>query len=160
LLLRGLKTLSLRVRQQNATALAVARRLEKHPLVKSVYYPGLPSHPEYDIAVQQMEGFGGVISFILDTDLKGTGDFIDQVTIPYIGPSLGGVESLIEQVALMSYYELSTEEREEIGIKDSLIRLAVGIEDTGDLITDLEQALDHVFDKLSVSKENRTLVVA
>jgi cystathionine gamma-synthase len=96
----------------------------------------------------------------LNADLETTGQFIDHCTIPYIGPSLGGVESLIEQVALMSFYELSTEEREAIGIKDSLVRLAVGIEDTDDLVADLRQALDTVFDSLTVSSENQSLVAA
>jgi cystathionine gamma-synthase len=86
-----------------------------------------------------------VVSFELETDLEGTGRFIDHLQIPYIGPSLGGVESLVEQVALVSYYELSTEERAEIGISDSLIRLAVGIESAEDLLQDLAQALDKTF---------------
>ena len=158
LLIRGLKTLSLRVKQQNQTALTVAQFLENHPLVERVYYPGLASHPDHEIAAQQLAGFGGVVSFTLNADLETTGQFIDNCTIPYIGPSLGGVESLIEQVALMSFYELSTEEREAIGIKDSLVRLAVGIEDTDDLVADLRQALDTVFDSLTVSSENQSLV--
>jgi cystathionine gamma-synthase len=145
LLLRGLKTLELRVKRQNETADKIAHFLAKHPAVRRVYYPGLVSHPEYEIAVKQMEGFGGVVSFELETDLAGTGRFIDQLTIPYIGPSLGGVETLIEQVALVSYYELSTEERAAIGISDSLIRLAVGIESPDDLLADLAQALDKAF---------------
>jgi len=158
LLIRGLKTLALRVKQQNQTSLAVARFLESHPAVEKIYYPGLRSHPDYMIASAQMEGFGGVVSFTLKTDFEGTGAFIDKLTIPYIGPSLGGVESLIEQVACMSYYELSTEEREEIGIKDTLIRLAIGIEDTDDLIADLAQALDTVFDTATIPVDNPTLV--
>lgn len=159
LLIRGLKTLALRVRQQNQTGMAVAQFLQNHPAVKQVFYPGLPSHPDYHVASQQMSGYGGVISFILDTDLTGTGDFIDQLSIPYIGPSLGGVESLVEQVALMSYYELSTEEREAIGIKDSLVRLAVGIEDTADIIKDLAQALDTVFNVTTLPIQNGLFVM-
>ncbi len=158
LLIRGLKTLALRVGQQNRTGLAIAQFLESHPLVRNVCYPGLDSHPDYAIARSQMDAFGGVISFTLHTDFAGTGKFIDKLTIPYIGPSLGGVESLIEQVACMSYYELSTEERLEIGIEDTLIRLAVGIEDTDDLIADLSQALAVLFDKALISVENRALV--
>lgn len=145
LLIRGLKTLGLRVRQQNESGLKVGRFLESHPAVRRVFYPGLSSHPDHPVAAAQMDGFGGVVSFELDTDLAGTGRFIDQLTIPYIAPSLGGVESLVEQVALMSYYELSTEERAEIGISDSLVRLALGIEDPDDLIADLAQALDKTF---------------
>jgi cystathionine gamma-synthase len=158
LLIRGLKTLALRVKQQNQTALAVAQFLENHPAVERVYYPGLASHPDYDVACEQLAGFGGVISFTLKTNFAGTGRFIDQLTIPYIGPSLGGVESLIEQVACMSYYELSTEEREAIGIRDTLIRFAVGIEDTDDIIADLAQALDMVLDKTSILVENGALI--
>jgi cystathionine gamma-synthase len=145
LLLRGLKTLELRVLRQNETADKIAHFLAKHPAVRRVYYPGLVSHPDYQVAVEQMAAFGGVVSFELEADLKGTGRFIDQLQIPYIGPSLGGVESLVEQVALVSYYELSTEERAEIGISDSLVRLAVGIESAEDLLADLAQALDGTF---------------
>jgi cystathionine gamma-synthase len=145
LLLRGLKTLELRVRRQNDTADKIAHFLTKHPAVRRVYYPGLASHPDYEVASEQMSGFGGVVSFELETDLAGTGNFIDQLGIPYIGPSLGGVESLVEQVALVSYYELSSEERAEIGISDSLVRLAVGIESADDLLADLTQALDKSF---------------
>lgn len=145
LLLRGLKTLELRVQRQNETADKVAHFLAKHPAVRSVYYPGLLNHPDYEVATEQMSGFGGVVSFELETDLEGTGKFIDQLQIPYIGPSLGGVESLVEQVALVSYYELSSQERAEIGISDSLVRLAVGIESADDLLADLAQALDKAF---------------
>jgi cystathionine gamma-synthase len=145
LLLRGLKTLELRVQRQNETADKIAHFLAKHPAVRRVYYPGLVSHPDYEVAVEQMAGFGGVVSFELESDLEGTGRFIDALQIPYIGPSLGGVESLVEQVALVSYYELSSEERAEIGISDSLVRLAVGIESADDLLADLAQALDKTF---------------
>jgi len=145
LLLRGLKTLELRVQRHNDSADKIAHFLAKHPAVRRVYYPGLACHPDYDVAVEQMSAFGGVVSFELETDLEGTGRFIDQLQIPYIGPSLGGVESLVEQVALVSYYELSTEERAEIGISDSLDRLAVGIESADDLLADLAQALDKAF---------------
>jgi cystathionine gamma-synthase len=149
LLERGLKTLGLRVTQQNRTAQAVADYLEKHPKVARVWYPGLPSHPDHAVARQQMIGFGGVISFEIaslanEDPLNTTSRFIDAMTIPYIAPSLGGVESLIEQPALMSYYELSTEERLALGIKDNLVRFAVGIEDSGDILADLEQALAQV----------------
>lgn len=141
LLERGLKTLGIRVRQQNESALKVARYLENHPKIDRVYYPGLESHPDYAIAAHQMTGFGGVVSFEVAGDLQTTGDFIDRMTIPYIAPSLGGVESLIEQPALMSFYEKTTEERLALGIKDNLVRFAIGIEDADDLIDDLEQAL-------------------
>jgi len=145
LLLRGLKTLELRVQRQNETADQIAHFLAKHPAVRRVYYPGLVSHADYEVATEQMSGFGGVVSFELETDLEGTGHFVDQLQIPYIGPSLGGVESLVEQVALVSYYELSSEERAAIGISDSLVRLAIGIESVDDLLADLAQALDKAF---------------
>jgi cystathionine gamma-synthase len=145
LLLRGLKTLDLRVTRQNETGLKVARFMEGHPAVRRVYFPGLPSHPDHAIACEQMSGHGGVISFELDADLEATGRFVDALQIPYIGPSLGGVESLVGQVSLVSYYELSGEERAEIGISDNLVRLAVGIESVDDIIADLAQALDQTF---------------
>ncbi len=149
LLERGLKTLQLRVQQQNKTAQAVAEYLETHPKVARVWYPGLPSHPDHPIARQQMRGFGGVVSFEMaamadESLLDTTSRLIDAVQIPYIAPSLGGVESLIEQPALMSYYELSTEERLTIGIQDNLVRFAIGVEDTADILADLEQALARV----------------
>jgi cystathionine gamma-synthase len=141
LLERGIKTLALRVRQQNQTAQAVAEFLEAHPKIERVWYPGLASHPDHRVAAQQMDGFGGVISFEVRGDLETTGRFIDALEIPYIAPSLGGVESLIEQPALMSYYEKTTEERLALGIKDNLVRFAIGIEDTQDVLHDVEQAL-------------------
>jgi cystathionine gamma-synthase len=141
LLDRGIKTLGVRVQQQNQTGLAVARFLESHLGIERVWYPGLASHPDHTIAVQQMNGFGGVVSFEVAGDLKTTSQFIDRLKIPYIAPSLGGVESLIEQPALMSYYEKTTEERLALGIKDNLVRFAIGIEDTNDILNDLDQAL-------------------
>jgi cystathionine gamma-synthase len=141
LLQRGLKTLPLRVQHQNTSALAIAGYLQGNPRVKRVWYPGLSSHPDHDIARRQMRGFGGVISFEIDGDLDTTSALVDAVSIPLIASSFGGVETLIEQPALMSYFELSTEERLAIGIKDNLVRLSVGLEDTQDLITDLDRAL-------------------
>jgi cystathionine gamma-synthase len=141
LLVRGLKTLALRVARQNESALAIAGWLERHPRVERVFYPGLESHPDHPIARRQMAGFGGVISFLVRADLAGTGAIIDRAKLMTLAPSLGGVDTLIEQPALMSYFELTSEEREAIGIKDNLIRLSVGIEDPDDLIADLEQSL-------------------
>jgi cystathionine gamma-synthase len=141
LLLRGLKTLDLRVARHNETGLKVARFLEGHNKIKRVYYPGLASHVDHATAREQMTGFGGVVSFEVDADLKTTGHFVDALCVPYMGPSLGGVESLVIQVAQATYYEFSSEERAELGIADSLVRLAVGIEDADDLIADLGQAL-------------------
>jgi cystathionine gamma-synthase len=141
LLQRGLKTLALRVQRQNATAQAVAEFLEDHPAIRRVWYPGLASHPDHEVARQQMQHFGGVVNFEIDVDIETTSRFVDAVSIPIIAPSLGGVESLIEQPALMSYYDLSSEEREAVGIKDNLVRLSIGVEDTEDILIDLAQAL-------------------
>ncbi len=144
LLERGLKTLGLRVAQQNITAMAAAEFLENHPKIERVWYPGLPSHPDYAVACRQMSAFGGVVSFEVRGNLEDTSRFIDALDIPYIAPSLGGVDSLIEQPALMSYFEKTTEERLELGIKDNLVRFAIGVEDTADIIADLDQALAKV----------------
>ena len=117
LLERGLKTLGLRVAQQNATGMAVAQFLEAHPAIERVWYPGLPSHPDHAIARAQMKGFGGVVSFEVNGPLEDTGRFIDALNLPYIAPSLGGVDSLIEQPALMSYFEKTTEERHHRSVR-------------------------------------------
>ena len=142
LLIRGLKTFALRIAQQNTTAQALAEFLQSHPRVTAVYYAGLPSHPQHNVARRQMRGFGGVVSFEVAGDLDATSRVVDACRIPQIAPSLGGVESLIEQPALMSFYELTTEERLLVGIKDNLIRYSVGIEDSDDLIADLTAALE------------------
>src|SRR5690606_13416885 len=120
LLLRGAKTLGLRVARQNESALAIARFLEHHPAVEHVYYPGLESHPGHRVARSQMRGYGGMVSFLVRGDLDTCSRFIDACQLPSIGPSMGGVESLIEQTALMSFYELSSEERLALGIRDNL----------------------------------------
>ena len=144
LLLRGLKTLALRMARHNENGLRVATWLESHPKVRRVWYPGLPSHPDHAVAARTMRGFGGVVTFEVDADLDGAQRFVDAVRIPYIAPSLGGVESLIEMPVTMSYWDQPREERYALGITDSLVRLALGIEDADDLIADLDQALSHV----------------
>lgn len=144
LLLRGMKTLDLRMARHNENGQRVAEYLEGHPAVRRVWYPGLASHPDHDVAGRLMKGFGGVVSFELETDLEGAGRFIDALEIPYIGPSLGGVESIVEQPALMSHFTLNEQERAAIGIRGELVRYALGIEDTDDLIADLRQALDKI----------------
>jgi cystathionine gamma-synthase len=144
LLIRGLKTFALRIAQQNTTAQALAEFLQSHPRITAVYYAGLPSHPQHNVARRQMRGFGGVVSFEVTGDLDATSRVVDACRIPQIAPSLGGVESLIEQPALMSFYELTTEERLLVGIKDNLIRYSVGIEDSDDLIADLTAALERL----------------
>jgi cystathionine gamma-synthase len=142
LVLRGMKTLAVRVVQQNASALALARALEAHPRVRKVWYPGLPSHPNHTVASELMTGFGGIVTFAVKGSLDEVSRFIDACRIPRIAPSLGGVESLIEQPALMSYFELTTEQREAVGISDDLVRYAVGLEDQGELIADVLAALE------------------
>jgi cystathionine gamma-synthase len=139
LLSRGLKTLALRVRQQNENAMRVAQFLEGHPKVSRVFYPGLPSHPDYDTAQRQMTGFGGVVSFDIAGDKEQTSRFVDRLELPYIGPTLGGVESIVQQQAL--FVSLDPAERRASGVSDSLVRYALGIEDATDLIADLDQAL-------------------
>jgi cystathionine gamma-synthase len=143
LLQRGLKTFDLRMQRQNANGLAVARFLDQHPRVETVYYPGLPSHPYYEVARKTMSGFGGLVTFtVKGADWRQTAKIVDAARLPRIGPSLGGVESLIEQPMLMSYHKKTPEERLAWGISDNMIRLSCGIEDTDDLIADLSQALD------------------
>lgn len=139
LLLRGLKTLDLRVRHQNTNGLRAARFLEEHPAVRRVYYPGLPSHPDYEVARRQMTGFGGVVSFEIEGDMEKTGRFMDRLRLPYIGPTLGGVEGIAQQQAI--FISLDAKERRASGIADNLVRYALGIEDADDIIADLEQAL-------------------
>lgn len=139
LLIRGLKTFPLRVKRQNQSTLSIARYLENHPKVKTVYYPFLESHQHYAIAKKQMEGGGGVVSFEIKGDLDGAKRFIDALKMMYIAPSLGGVETLITHPAMVSYYDYPRERRIELGITDSLFRLAVGIEEVDDIIEDLER---------------------
>lgn len=141
LLLRGMKTFALRMAAHNATGMAVARFLETHPQVQRVYYPGLESHPHHAIAKAQMTGFGGVVTFDIKGNLNSAKRFLDALKLCYIAPSLGGVETLITHPAIVSYYDCSRKKRYELGITDTLIRLAVGIEDPKDIMRDLDQAL-------------------
>jgi cystathionine gamma-synthase len=134
---RGIKTLGLRVRQQNATAQAVAEALEGHPKIERVYYAGLPSHPSHAIAKKQMTGYGGVVSFIVKGGREAAARVVDACQIPTIASSLGGVETLVDQPSLMSYFELNDEELAAVGIHPALVRLSVGCEETGDLVADL-----------------------
>jgi cystathionine gamma-synthase len=141
-IIKGLKTFPIRMERQNTSAVKIAEYLETHSKVERVWYPGLKSHPDHENAVKYMKGFGGVVSFQIKGDIQAGSRFIDGMKIPKIAPSIGGVESLIEQPSLMSYFELSTSERESVGIYDNLIRFSIGIEDTEDLINDLKQALE------------------
>ena len=139
---RGLKTLGVRVAKQNSSGQAVAEFLEAHPRIQRVYYPGLESHPSHDLAKKLVHGYGGVVTFLIDGSFDETAKFVDNLEIPQIAPSLGGVDSLVEQVAIMSFWNLPKQEREALGIPDNLVRLAIGIEEAEDLIADLDQALE------------------
>jgi cystathionine gamma-synthase len=143
LLSRGLKTFELRMQRHNENGQRVAEFLEAHPRIEKVYYPGLESHTYHEVARRTMRGFGGLVTFLVkDADWRQTADIVDAVHIPRIAPSLGGVESLIEQPLVMSYYQCSVEDRRSYGIPDNMIRLSCGIENPDDLIADLAQALD------------------
>ena len=143
LLARGLKTFALRVQRHNENGQAIAEFLEAHPRVEAVYYPGLASHPYHEVASRTMRGFGGLVTFLVKgADWRATADIVDAAKIFRIAPSLGGVESLIEQPFVMSYYQATPEDRQAWGIPDNMIRLACGIEDADDLIADLTQALE------------------
>jgi cystathionine beta-lyase/cystathionine gamma-synthase len=141
LALRGLKTLSLRMERHCASALKIAQWLERHPKVRRVYYPGLPSHPQHAIARKQMRAFGGMISVDLKGSLDDTKRFLERCQLFALAESLGGVESLIEHPALMTHGSVPPEVRAELGITETLVRLSVGIEDADDLIADLSAAL-------------------
>jgi len=141
LALRGVKTLALRMERHCSNALAIATRLEAHPAVRQVIYPGLASHPQHALAKRQMHGFGGMISVVLERDLPGTMRMLERTELFTLAESLGGVESLIEHPAIMTHASIPPHVREELGIADGLIRLSVGVEDVDDLIADLEQAL-------------------
>jgi cystathionine gamma-synthase len=144
LLQRGLKTLALRMQQHNKNGQALAEFLQKHPRVDRVWYPGLSSHRDFETARTQMRGNGGLLTFTVKGDAQTASRLVSSVRIPKIGPSLGGVESLIEQPLYMSYFNMSPEQRAQVGIEDSMIRVALGIEDTDDLLADFKQALDQL----------------
>lgn len=144
LVLRGIKTLAVRMERHNQNGQKIAEYLEAHPKVRKVNYPGLKSHPQYELAKRQTSGAGGMISFELDGDLAKAKAFLEKLQIFALAESLGGVESLIEHPARMTHASVAPEEREQIGITDQLIRLSVGIEDADDLIEDLGQALDSI----------------
>jgi cystathionine gamma-lyase len=141
LAMRGLKTLSLRMERHCANALEIARWLEEQPHLASVSYPGLKSHPQHDLAREQMRGFGGIVTIILKTDLEGTRRFLENTHLFALAESLGGVESLINHPAIMTHASIPQQQREALGISDSLVRLSVGIESVRDLIDDLDFAL-------------------
>jgi methionine-gamma-lyase len=140
LTLRGLKTLTLRMEKHDSNAMKVAEYLENHPKVKRVYYPGLKSHPQHELAKRQMMGFGGMVCFELDSERKAV-KFIESLKLIIHGLSLGGVESLVSMPVYSSHYYLTPQELEEIGLNNRMIRLSVGIEDPEDIIVDLDNAL-------------------
>jgi cystathionine gamma-lyase len=144
LVLRGIKTLAVRMDKHNHNAQKIAEFLESHPKIKKVNYPGLKTHPQHELAKKQMTGFGGMLSFEIGGDLSVTKEFLKNLKIFALAESLGGIESLVEHPALMTHASIQKEERERIGITDNLIRMSVGIEDVDDLIEDLEQALKRI----------------
>jgi cystathionine beta-lyase/cystathionine gamma-synthase len=140
--LRGVKTLALRMERHCANAMAVAAWLEAHPAVRRVFYPGLPSHSQHDLARRQMRGFGGMVTVELATDLAGTRRVLERVRLFKLAESLGGADSLIEHPAIMTHASLDAAARMAVGISDALVRLSVGLEHVDDLIGDLAQALE------------------
>lgn len=140
LVLRGIKTLAVRMKAHEQNAMKIANYLENHPKVEKVIYPGLASHPQFDIAKKQMKGFGGMITFFLKGGITESRRFLETVKLFSLAESLGGVESLVDHPAIMTHASIPKEVREQLGIYDNLIRLSVGIEDCDDLIADLEKA--------------------
>ncbi|CAN5604940.1 cystathionine gamma-synthase [soil metagenome] len=141
LAMRSLKTLAVRMRAHNESAMIVAKHLEKHPKVDRVIYPGLTSHPQHALAKEQMSGFGGMLTFYVKGGMAAARTFLENVQIFALAESLGGVESLVEHPAIMTHASVPAETRKILGIDDSLVRLSIGIEDVGDLLRDLDQAL-------------------
>ncbi|MGE3727044.1 MAG: PLP-dependent aspartate aminotransferase family protein [Candidatus Sericytochromatia bacterium] len=139
---RSVKTLSVRVQQQNQTAQYLAEKLAQHPRVLKVLYPGLPDFPGHTLAAQQMSGFGGMLSLILEGNAESTSQVADRLQLFALAPSLGGVESLVTQPVTTTHHGLGPEERQQRGISDALLRLSVGLENAEDLLADLQQALD------------------
>ncbi len=143
LVLRGVKTLAVRMRRHNENGLAVAHHLQDHPKVKNVHYPGLASHPQYQLAKKQMTGFGGMLSFETGS-LENARTVLKSVRLCSLAESLGGVETLISHPATMTHASLPPDERRRVGITDGLLRISVGIEDVEDIIADLDRALDRI----------------
>ncbi|MFH0897141.1 MAG: PLP-dependent transferase, partial [Candidatus Bathyarchaeota archaeon] len=141
LVLRGTKTLAVRMEKHNYNAQKIAEYLNSHPRIKKVNYPGLRNHPQHELAKRQMHGFGGILSFEMNGNIKDVKTFLQKTKIFALAESLGGVESLIEHPGLMTHSSIPQNERENSGISNNLIRASIGIEDVEDLIEDLEQAL-------------------
>jgi cystathionine gamma-synthase len=139
-----MKTLHLRVQRQNENALKIARFLEEHPLVEKVYYPGLESHEQHEVARRQMSGFGGVLSFELTGGFHAVREFLRQLKYAHLAANLGSVETIAGPPATTSHVECTPEERKALGINENLVRYSVGIEDPDDLIADIERSLTHI----------------
>lgn len=144
LVLRSLKTLPVRMQRHEQNAMVIAPFLEKHPKIAKVMYPGLRSHPHHEIAKKQMTGFGGIITIWLKGGIKESRQFLENLQIFSLAESLGGVESLMNHPAIMTHASIPVEEREKLGISDTMCRLSIGIEDVEDLMSDLKNALDHI----------------
>jgi len=142
LALRGLKTLALRMQRHNQSGLRIAQWLTAHPLVEAVYFPGLPEHPQFELANRQMLGYGGMISILVKGGLKAASRFMQNLKIFALAESLGGVESLVNHPAIMTHASVPKATRKQLGIEDNLVRLSAGVEDVEDLIEDIRQALD------------------
>ncbi len=142
LVLRGIETLPLRMKQHESNAVAVAEFLSKHPAVQRVYYPGLTSHPGHDIAWRQMKGFGGMVSFELKGGAEAARDFLRNIKLFILAESLGGVTSLVAHPSTMTHASMPKEHREKAGINDGLVRLSIGLENINDIIEDIRQALE------------------
>ena len=143
LLTRSIKTLSVRMKQHNENAAAISNYLSKHPKIEKVFFPGIDKR-YMEIAEKQMDGFGGMMSFVIDSNIDGVKNFLKNLTLFTLAESLGGVESLIEHPAIMTHASIDTSIREKLGISDTLLRISVGIEDVDDLIADLDQALSKI----------------
>jgi cystathionine gamma-lyase len=142
LVLRSLKTLAVRMERHCENAFKVANFLEGHEAIEKIYYPGLASHPNHDVAKKQMNGFGGMITVVLKGGLKSATTFLERTKLFALAESLGGVESLIEHPAIMTHASVPADLRKELGIEEGLVRLSVGIESSEDLLGDLDQALN------------------
>ena len=140
-LLRGMKTLGIRIERQNASAMKIAQYLCGHPAVDRVFYPGLPDHENHDIAKHQMNGYGGMLSFMVKGGFDAVRTFVPHMKLAHRAANLGAVETIVGPPATTSHVECTAEERERMGIPEGLVRYSTGIEDADDLIADLEQAL-------------------
>ena len=147
MLLRGMKTLELRIERQNATAMAVARHLDAHPFVRQVFYPGLEAHPNHDVAKRQMRGFGGMLSFQLEGDFDAVKTFLPQLRFAHRAANLGAVETTVAPPRTGSHVELTEEERAAMGIPETLVRYSAGIENVDDLLEDLDRALAYAAER-------------